>query len=138
MAMPPDRKIWTWYEGRWQEGNVPIMGSADHGTWLGTMVFDGARAFEGVTPDLEPHCARVNHSAVAMGMNPTMETGALTSDLDSTRAETDGRVTGSGPLGDLEAGRLRVLPDGEGGQVQMFFTDGVKLIYQPPAKDIAE
>lgn len=77
MAMPPDRKIWTWYEGRWQEGNVPIMGSADHGTWLGTMVFDGARAFEGVTPDLEPHCARVNHSAVAMGMNPTMQTGTL-------------------------------------------------------------
>ena len=34
------------------------MGAADHGTWQGTMVFDGARAFEGVMPDLDRHCAR--------------------------------------------------------------------------------
>ena len=30
------------------------------------MVFDGARAFEGVTPDLDLHCTRVNHSAAAL------------------------------------------------------------------------
>jgi len=77
MAMLPNRRIWTWFEGDWKEGNVPIMGAADHGTWLGTMVFDGARAFEGVAPDLEPHCARVNHSAVVMGLNPTMHTGQI-------------------------------------------------------------
>ena len=77
MAMLPNRKIWTWFEGDWQEGNVPILGSADHGTWLGTMVFDGARAFEGVAPDLDAHCARVNHSAGVMGMKPTMQTGKL-------------------------------------------------------------
>ncbi len=71
MAMLPNRKIWTWYEGEWHEGNVPIMGSADHGTWLGTMVFDGARAFNGVTPDLDKHMARANHSAPALGLQPT-------------------------------------------------------------------
>ena len=43
MGLPANRRIMTWFEGKWQEGNVPIMGSADHGTWLGTMVFDGAR-----------------------------------------------------------------------------------------------
>lgn len=77
MSMLPGRRIWTWYEDRWQEGNVPILGAADHGAWLGTMVFDGARAFEGVVPDIEPHCARVNHSAVVMGLNPTVATGAM-------------------------------------------------------------
>lgn len=77
MAMLANRKIWTWFEGDWHAGNIPIMGSADHGTWLGTMVFDGARAFDGVAPDLEPHCARVNHSAIVMGMKPTMATGKM-------------------------------------------------------------
>ncbi len=63
--------IWTWFKGGWQQGNVSIMGAADHGTWLGTLVFDGARAFEGLTPDLEPHMERVNNSARALGMEPS-------------------------------------------------------------------
>lgn len=77
MGMTPNRKIWTWFEGDWHEGNIPILGSADHATWLGTMVFDGARAFEGVTPDLDLHCARVNHSTHVLGMKPVMETGKI-------------------------------------------------------------
>ena len=77
MPLPANRKIWTWFDGEWHEGNVPIMGSADHGTWLGTMVFDGARAFNNVTPDLDLHCERVNHSTQAMGMDVTMETGKI-------------------------------------------------------------
>lgn len=51
---------------------MPVMGSADHGTWLGTLVFDGARQFDGVAPDLRAHCERVNRSALSLGMNPTM------------------------------------------------------------------
>lgn len=60
--------IWTWYHGDWKSGNLPILGAADHGTWQGTMVFDGARHFEGVTPDLDLHCERITRSAEAMGM----------------------------------------------------------------------
>ena len=63
--------IWTWFNEGWQQGNVAVMGAADHGTWLGTLVFDGARAFDGLTPDLEPHMQRVNNSARALGMEPT-------------------------------------------------------------------
>ena len=63
--------IWTWFNEGWKQGNVAIMGAADHGTWLGTLVFDGARAFDGLTPDLEPHMERVNASARALGMEPT-------------------------------------------------------------------
>ena len=53
------------------------MRSADHGTWLGTLVFDGARQFDGVCPDLHAHCERVNHSAAALCMNPTLATDAI-------------------------------------------------------------
>ncbi len=63
-------KTWTFYEGDWHEGNIPIMGVRTHAVWLGSSVFDGARAFEGVTPDLELHCARVNASAKTMFLKP--------------------------------------------------------------------
>ena len=62
------REIWTYFNGAWHEGNTPILGAADHGTWLGSLVFDGARAFDGMTPDLDLHCARTNQSAVRMGL----------------------------------------------------------------------
>ena len=75
--MSTDNPILTFHDGQWQPGSVPVMRSADHGTWLGTLVFDGARKFEGVTPDLEPHCERVNRSALSLGMNPTLTTAAI-------------------------------------------------------------
>jgi branched-chain amino acid aminotransferase len=59
-------KTVTFFEDDWHDGNVPIMGPRTHGAWLGTSVFDGARAFEGVTPDLDLHCARINESVTAM------------------------------------------------------------------------
>lgn len=71
MALQADRRILTWFDERWHDGNVAVMGAADHGTWLGTLVFDGARHFDGVTPDLHAHCARVNRSAEALGLTPT-------------------------------------------------------------------
>lgn len=69
--------IRTWFGGTWHEGDRPVMKAADHGLWLGTTVFDGARAFEGVVPDLEAHCERVNRSAEAMGLNPTHTVGEM-------------------------------------------------------------
>ncbi|RED14369.1 branched-chain amino acid aminotransferase [Pontivivens insulae] len=65
--------IKTWFDGAWHDGNTPILGAADHATWLGTLVFDGARSFNGVVPDLDLHCARVAASARAMGMSPPLE-----------------------------------------------------------------
>jgi branched-chain amino acid aminotransferase len=67
----------TWFEGRWHDGNTPILGAADHGTWQGTLVFDGARAYEGVTPDLDLHCARLVRSAEAMGLAPAAAAGEI-------------------------------------------------------------
>lgn len=70
--MSATNTIKTFHQNRWQTGNVPVMGAADHGTWLGTLVFDGARQFDGLVPDLAAHCRRVNQSAHSLGMNPTM------------------------------------------------------------------
>ncbi len=70
-------QTWTFFEGRWHEGNAPIMGARSHGAWLASTVFDGARVFENVAPDLDLHCARVNRSARTLGLNPTMEAGAI-------------------------------------------------------------
>ena len=67
-------KTWTFFEGDWHEGNVPIMGVRSHAAWLCSTVFDGARAFEGVTPDLDLHCARVNDSAAKLLLKPTVST----------------------------------------------------------------
>jgi branched-chain amino acid aminotransferase len=69
---PSTTKTWTYFEDNWHEGNVPIMGPRTHAAWLCSVVFDGARYFEGVTPDLELHCARVNDSAKKMFLKPTV------------------------------------------------------------------
>lgn len=63
---------WTFLDGDWHEGNVPIMGVRTHGAWMASSVFDGARAFEGVTPDLDLHCRRINASAEAFGLDPVV------------------------------------------------------------------
>ncbi|MFK8075988.1 MAG: branched-chain amino acid aminotransferase [Granulosicoccus sp.] len=81
--------ILTFHDDRWQQGSVPVLRSADHGTWLGTLVFDGARRFDGVSPDLEAHCARVNRSAVSLGMNPSLSTGAIVERVNEGLAQFD-------------------------------------------------
>jgi branched-chain amino acid aminotransferase len=67
-------KTWTFFEGDWHEGNSPIMGPRTHAAWLCSVVFDGARSFEGVAPDLELHCARVNDSAEKLFLKPMVST----------------------------------------------------------------
>lgn len=72
--MAVSTNIRTYFEGTWHEGNTPIMRAADHAAWLGSSVFDGARFFNGVTPDLDAHCARTNRSAEALMLTPTVST----------------------------------------------------------------
>jgi branched-chain amino acid aminotransferase len=67
-------KTWTFFEAEWHEGNVPIMGPRTHAAWLCSVVFDGARAFEGVAPDLDLHCTRVNDSAAKLFLKPIVST----------------------------------------------------------------
>ncbi|WP_114967071.1 branched-chain amino acid aminotransferase [Alkalilacustris brevis] len=71
--MAVGKNIVTWFEGRWHEGNVPIIRAADHVAWLGSQVFDGARQFEGTRPDIDLHAARIIRSAEVMGMTPPVD-----------------------------------------------------------------
>jgi len=65
-------QTWTFFDGEWREGNVPLWGVRTHAIWLGSSVFDGARAFEGVVPDVDLHCTRVNASARTMFLKPVV------------------------------------------------------------------
>ncbi|WP_149140967.1 branched-chain amino acid aminotransferase [Gemmobacter caeruleus] len=69
--------IRTWFEGRWHEGDIAVMRAADHGIWQGSSVFDGARLFDGIAPDLDLHLARVNRSAEALMITPTLTPEAM-------------------------------------------------------------
>ncbi|MCL4188427.1 MAG: branched-chain amino acid aminotransferase [Rhodobacteraceae bacterium] len=70
--MATGHNIRTFWDGRWQEGDAFVMRAADHGSWLGTTVFDGARYAHGLAPDLAAHCARLNRSAEALMITPTV------------------------------------------------------------------
>ncbi len=72
--MATGRNIRTYFNGSWRDGDAPIMRAADHGAWLGSSVFDGARMVNGLTPDLDKHCARTNRSAEALMLTPTIST----------------------------------------------------------------
>ena len=72
--MATGTNIRTYFNGTWHDGDVPVISAADHGAWLGSGVFDGARYVNGVAPDLHAHCARVNRSANALMVTPTVST----------------------------------------------------------------
>lgn len=59
----------TYFKGQWAEGNTPLFGAMDHSVWLGSSVFDGARAVRGHLPDLRLHLKRVVQSAQQLGLN---------------------------------------------------------------------
>ena len=60
----------TYHQGAWHEGNPPMLGPMVHSLWMASAVFDGARAFSGLVPDLTRHCDRVVASAESFGMTP--------------------------------------------------------------------
>ena len=59
-------------DGRWVAGNPPILGPMANACWMASVAFDGARAFAGVAPDLERHCARLVNSARVLGLDPML------------------------------------------------------------------
>ncbi|MCV6587149.1 MAG: hypothetical protein OIF47_16605 [Marinibacterium sp.] len=60
-----------------------------------------------------------------------METALLHSAMDRIEATAPGRVDGTGPIGELTAGRMEITSDPETDNIHLFFNDGVHLIYDP-------
>ncbi|WP_176083837.1 branched-chain amino acid aminotransferase [Martelella sp. HB161492] len=67
----PASTTWTYVDGEWLPGNPKLIGPTSHAMWLGSTVFDGARYFENMAPDLDEHCKRINRSATNLGLKPT-------------------------------------------------------------------
>jgi branched-chain amino acid aminotransferase len=61
---------YTFHDGAWHEGNPPMFGPMVHSLWMASAVFDGARGFGRLAPDLDRHCERVIASANSFGMTP--------------------------------------------------------------------
>jgi branched-chain amino acid aminotransferase len=101
---------WSFVEGAWHEGNVPLLRVQDQGTWLGTVVFDGARAFEGRVPDLDLHCQRVLRSGEALMLpSPVTAERFLELALEGARKFAPGSTLYIRPMLFARAGFL--LPD---------------------------
>lgn len=75
--MATGKNIRTYFNGTWHDGDLAVMRAADHGSWLGSSVFDGARFVNGLMPDLDLHCERVNQSARALMITPTVDTKTM-------------------------------------------------------------
>ncbi|GGG70159.1 hypothetical protein GCM10011415_17120 [Salipiger pallidus] len=60
-----------------------------------------------------------------------MTTERMRTALDRIEAETLAPVSGKGPAGEFTAGRLVITGEESSDDVQLLFTDGVKLVYDP-------
>ncbi len=66
-----------WHNGEWSTKHRSILGLSDNSFWMGNSVFDGARAYESVVPDLDKHCERLLRSATYMLMQPSLDAARL-------------------------------------------------------------
>lgn len=67
----------SFVDGAWRPGRAPLMHATTQAAWLSAAVFDGARAFQGVAPDLDLHCARLLRSAAVMGLDCPLTAGEI-------------------------------------------------------------
>ena len=66
-----------WHDGRWYDEQPKLLGPLDHAMWMASVAFDGARAFDGLAPDLDRHCARLINSTRRMLLEPTLSADAI-------------------------------------------------------------
>jgi len=76
-AVQPQHFISDTEGERWAEGNPPLLAPMDNATWMSSVAFDGARAFDGVAPDLDAHAARLVRSATIIGLAPALTAEAI-------------------------------------------------------------
>lgn len=100
-----------YYDGRWTPAPVALMSSATNAAWLANACFDGARAFEGVAPDLDLHCERVIRSARGLNMQPP-KTGREVFDLawEGIRMFPEGTPLYIRPMFWVEEGLIAINP----------------------------
>lgn len=107
-----ERKAWVYLDGAWRDDNPPLMFASTHAGWLGSVVFDGARAFDGVAPDLDMHCQRAVRSANSLGLKPMLSAGEIEELCwDGIRRFPAGAELYIRPMFYAESGFVEPLPD---------------------------
>ena len=109
--MSGNRMSWTYFEGGWHEGNVPILGARSHAAWAGSSVFDGARNLfvVGVTHERgELYAAAYARAEAPLWRGPLGRVGAGTLAVAADRRSEAIVVAGdtSAPTIDLGTGAL--------------------------------
>ena len=66
-----------YHDGKWSNDSPVLIGPMHHAFWMASVVFDGARAFAGLAPDLDLHCQRLVNSARSMALAPTLAAGEV-------------------------------------------------------------
>lgn len=66
-----------YHGGEWHRENPKLTGPMDHAFWMASVVFDGARAFHGLAPDLDLHCQRLVRSARSMLLDPELDAATV-------------------------------------------------------------
>lgn len=64
-----------------------------------------------------------------------ISTDELISDLDTTRIESAGPVVATGPIGEVQAGRMSVTLRGQTGQSVLVFKNRIRVVYDPTKQE---
>ncbi len=108
---------------------------------IATTVTAQIRLLSGAVIDIESNNAELHQGRLTAMLDGNVhvttttgyiiDTEELHTRIDELYAETPGPVSGSGPPGDLNAGKMLLLTDETTGDTHLLFTQGVKLIYHP-------
>lgn len=90
------------------------------------------KAQEGVVDEGSDRAELIGDVVINSSTGYTVKTDRLISGMRAIHAETPGSITGTGPPGVFSAGKMLISPAKSGEGVQMLFTGGVKLLYEPP------
>lgn len=90
------------------------------------------RSDDGIVDEVSDRAELAGDVVITSSQGYIIKTDRLISGMRGIGAETPGTISGTGPLGKFTAGKLLIEQDPATDGVQMLFTDGVKLIYDPP------
>ncbi|WP_050531318.1 LPS export ABC transporter periplasmic protein LptC [Pseudaestuariivita atlantica] len=114
--------------------DAPGRVSAD-GLWTRIDLSDGTvltfRADAATIDEPEDRADLTGNVRIESSNGYVMLTEGLRSSMRAVAAESMGPVKATGPAGKLDAGKLKITADDASGAVQLVFTNGVKLVYEP-------
>lgn len=98
-------------------------------------LIDGSRltlSADKASVDGNTHVATLTGGVLITSSNGyTMRTQELSASMRELDAQSVGKVTGEGPAGDFEAGKMKISQEPDARSATLLFTNGVKLIYTP-------